>query len=124
MKTDSLHAVLSAVVPSTSEGADALLDLREQLMSEGHPGTCVKCFFALLGDLGKPGALKPLRHWLEERLEVEVTADGRELETLPLRLEAGENLESFCRSAIATVRHDRTYRDRRISMRLRYKQPV
>lgn len=106
----------------TPEGADALLDLREQLMSDGHPGKCVKCFFALLGDLGKPGALSPLRHWLEERVEVEVTAGGRELEILPLRLEAGADLESFCLNAIDTVRHDRAYRNQRISLRLRYKR--
>ncbi len=113
--------MLNTVAPTTSEGADFLLDLRELLLSRGHAGKCVRCFFGLLGDLRQPGALKPLRHWLERHLEVEVSADGREIDVLPVRLDEAADLESFCHRAIDTVRFDRSFRDQRIALRFRYK---
>ena len=122
MSTSALHQALSSVHPLTSEGADALLDLREQLMSGGHPGSCIKCFFTLLGDLQRPGALQPLQRLLEERFEVEVTTDSERLEALPLHLEGGRDLESFCMRTMETVRMDRAYTERRITLRLRRKK--
>ena len=116
-----MHEVLSSVKPLTSEGADALLDLREILMAEGHPGECLKCFFTLLGDLKKPGALRPLRKFLEERCEVEVCGESSELEAMPLRLEQGTDLVSFCHRAMETIRDDRAYAERSITMRVRWK---
>ncbi|MCH7224717.1 hypothetical protein [Haloferula sp. A504] len=113
--------LLPTVTPTTSKGADLLLDLRDLLLSHGHPGKCVSCFFGLLGDLRQPGALKPLRHWLEQHLEVEVSAGGREIDVLPVRLDEAADLESFCHQAIKTVRFDRSFRDRRIQLRFRYK---
>jgi len=122
--TSELQRLLASVTPTTSEGADLLLDLRELLLSDGHPGKCVRCFFGLLGDLHQPGALTPLRHWLERHLEVEVSAAGRQLETLPVRLDGVASLESFCHRAIETIRHDRSFGDSRIELQLRYKRPL
>lgn len=121
MNTIALHEALASVHPLTPEGADALLDLRESLLSDGHPGTCIKCFFKLLGDLQKPGALQPLRHLLEERFELEVSADSNPLDILPLHLDDGYDLESFCMRAIETVRFDRAFPDRKLTLRLRRK---
>jgi len=122
MHSIALQDALSDIHPMTSEGADALLDLRDLLMSDGHPGTCVKCFFTLLGDLGKTGALRPLKRLLEERFEVEVSAECGELETMTLNLDAGSDLESFCMHAMEIVRYDRAYRERQIMLRLRRKK--
>ncbi len=124
MTPADLHRLLASVTPSTSEGADQLLDLRELLLSRGHAGKCVRCFFGLLGDLRQPGALAPLRHWLEHHVEVEVTADGREIDTLPVRLDRAADLVSFCHQAIDTVRHDRSFEDRSIKLSFRFKNAV
>lgn len=121
MTPTKVQKLLQTVTPTTSEGADLLLDLRQLLLSEGHPGKCVRCFFGLLGDLRQPGALKPLRHWLERHLEVEVTAGGREIDVLPVRLDHAADLEAFCHRAIQTVRFDRSFTDSRIALRFRYK---
>lgn len=122
MTPNQVQELLKTVTPSTSEGADFLLDLRELLLSDGHAGRCVRCFFGLLGDLRQPGDLKPLRHWLERHLEVEVSAGGREIDVLPVRLDQAADLESFCHRAIDTVRFDRSFEDPRIAPRFRYKE--
>ncbi len=103
--------------------ADAILDLRELLMSKGHPGKCVRCFFQLFTAAGKEALprLAPLKAWLETNLEISVNADGRELETLPVKLRQGEDLESFCLRSIKQVRFDRGYTAKRVSMAFRYK---
>jgi len=93
-------------------------------MSRGHPGVCVKCFFGLMGDLGERGALRPLQHWLETHVEVSVSGDGEELEAMPVRLDVATDLEGFCENAMRTVREDRAYPQREISLRLRFKQAV
>jgi hypothetical protein len=121
MSNFSLETLFHGLNPRTSEGADMILDLRQALMSQGHPGLCVRCFFGLLGDLSQKGALLPLKHWLENHLEVEVVAGGKELEVLPVLLGNAVDLEGFCHSAMETVREDRAYMDRSISLRFRYK---
>jgi len=121
MTITQLDRALAEVVPTTSEGADFLLDLRQLLLERGHPGKCVRCFFGLLGDLRQPGALKPLRRWLEQHLEVVVSADGREVEALPVRLGRAADLEGFCHQSIDTVRHDRAIDAERITLSFRYK---
>lgn len=122
MTPHQVRELLETVTPTSSAGADFLLDLRELLLSEGHAGKCVRCFFGLLGDLNQPGALKPLRHWLEQHLEVEVRADGREVDILPVRLDDAADLEGFCDQTIRTVRFDRSFRHQHLQMRLRFKQ--
>lgn len=122
MTSTELHQLLASVRPTTSEGADLLLDLRDLLTSRGHPGKCVKCFFGLLGDLDRPGALLPLRHWIESELVVSVSAGGREIDAFPVRLDRSESLEDFCHAAIDTVRHDRGFKDSRITLGFRFKE--
>ncbi len=116
--------LLTAIVPRTPEGADHLLDLRELLMNRGHPGKCVRCFFALLGDLHAPGALRPLRHWLEENIEVTVSIDGRTVETLLFHLSPDDSLEGYCQRTIRTVREDRAYHQPTITLGFRYREPA
>lgn len=113
--------LLTAVIPRTPEGADHLLDLRELLMTRGHPGKCVRCFFALLGDLHAPGALRPLRHWLEKNIEVSVSIEGRVVESLRFQLQPSESLEDYCQRTIRMVREDRSYRDPAITLGFRYR---
>ncbi|MFC7338339.1 hypothetical protein ACFQY0_14190 [Haloferula chungangensis] len=121
MTSSELQQLLASITPTTSEGADLLLDLRDLLISQGHPGKCVRCFFGLLGDLAQPGALNPLRHWLEENLEVEVRANGREIDSLPVRLNRAADLDSFCHEAINKIRFDRSFKDAHIQLRFRFK---
>ena len=124
MTQQELNQIITRVAPTTSEGADLLLDLRELLMSRGHAGKCVRCFFGLMGDLRQPGALQPLRHWLEQHLEVEVSSEGREIDVFPVRLGDDADLESYCHRAIETIRNDRSFSDNRIALRFRYKDDV
>lgn len=92
-------------------------------MSKGHPGKCVRCFFQLFTAAGKEALprLAPLKAWLEANLEISVKADGRDLETLPVKLRPGEDLESFCLRSIKQVRFDRGYTAKRVNMAFRYK---
>ncbi len=110
------------MVPTTAAGADLVLDLRELLLSRGHPGKCVRCFFGLLGEMDRPGALLPLRGWLEEQLEITVAVDGALVEALPVRLEGSEGIHDFCERAIRTVHRDRAYRGKRIDLGFRYRE--
>lgn len=121
MNSATIDRALSGIEPTSSEGADLLLDLRQLLLDQGHPGKCVRCFFGLLGDLRQPGALRPIRLWLERNLEIVVHAKHGELETLPLELSAAGDLEDFCQRAIRTVREDRAYRDRELTLRFRFR---
>ncbi|MCU0795583.1 MAG: hypothetical protein MUF31_06565 [Akkermansiaceae bacterium] len=114
--------LLRSIRPTTPSGADLLLDLRDLLMSRGHAGKCVKCFFGLLGDLGQPGALVPLRHWLEKHVEIEVRADGKRLETLPVQLGRSADLHAYCEEVIRRLREDRAYTQQRLDLRFRFRE--
>lgn len=120
---DEIDALLLPLAPALAKEADALLDLRELLMHKGHPGKCVRCFFRLFTAAGKESlpVFAPLRAWIESRLEISVRADGRDLETLPVKLRQGENLEAFCLRSIRQVRFDRSYSARRLDLAFRYK---
>lgn len=87
--------------------ADTLLDLWAMTQEPGHPGTCVKCFYRLLGTARQEESevLDPLRSWIEAHIEIEVTVDRDEAGRLPVRLEA-EDLEDFCHEAIRYIRED------------------
>lgn len=120
---EEIDGLLLPLGPVLAKEADALLDLRELLMSKGHPGKCVRCFFQLFTAAGSEAMpmLAPLRAWIEERLEIAVRADGRDLETLPVKLRQGEDLEAFCLRSIRGVRMDRSYQARRLDLAFRYK---
>ena len=120
---EEIDGLLLPLAPVLAKQADAILDLRELLMSKGHPGKCVRCFFQLFS-AANPAAmprLAPLIAWLEKNLEISVRADGVELERLPVKLRGADDLESFCIRSIESVRFDRGYTARRVDMAFRYK---
>lgn len=121
-----IDGLLRPLASALAKEADVLLDLRELLMQRGHPGKCVKCFFQLFQAAGKEyrPRLDALQTWLETHLEISVSSEGRVLEVLPLELQAGEDLESFCLSAIKRMRLDRGYHASRVDLTFRYKTAV
>ncbi|MGE9268844.1 MAG: hypothetical protein ACQKBY_12180 [Verrucomicrobiales bacterium] len=112
------------LVGEASVEADLILDLRELLLSNGHPGTCVRCFFDLFQvvDQKRKPLLGPLRNYLQERLEIVVQAGERVLEALPMEARPGDDLERFCRRAIRTVQWDRSYAEQELTLRFRYRE--
>lgn len=121
MTADQIKKLLPTLAPATPEGADLLLDLRDLLLRDGHPGKCVQCFFGLLGDLRQPGALSPLRHWLESRIELEVSANGQEIDILPVRLGHATDIQNYCQEVIGVLRNDRAFTAAHIAVRFRFK---
>jgi hypothetical protein len=121
---NEIDRLLLPLAPVLAKEADAILDLRELLMSKGHPGKCVRCFFQLftaaVGSAAMP-QMAPLIAWLEANLEITVHADGKNLETLPVTLRGAEDLESFCLRSIDKIRFDRGYVARRLNLAFRYK---
>ena len=103
--------------------ADVILDLRELLTRQGHPGKCVRCFFRLFEAAGTEmqPKLAPLQAWLEKHVEISVRSKGEELETLPFALGKNDDLESFCLRSIEHVRMDRGYKSDRLQLAFRYK---
>lgn len=120
---EQIDGLLLPLAPALAKEADALLDLRDLLISKGHPGKCVRCFFRLFAAAGSDALpmLAPLRAWMEENLEISVRADGAELESMPVKLRRQEGLEAFCLRSIQKVRMDRSYRARRLDLAFRYK---
>ena len=120
---EQIDHLLLPLAPVLAKEADAILDLRDLLISKGHPGKCVRCFFRLFAAAGSDDLpmLAPLRTWMEENLEISVRADGAELETLPVKLRRQEGLEAFCLRSIRNVRMDRSYRAQRLDLAFRYK---
>lgn len=92
-------------------------------MNKGHAGKCVRCYFDLFTAAGEESLPKlvPLRAFLERHLEIAVRADGSELETLPVQLRQGEDLEAFCLRTIQQVRFDRSFQAKRLDLAFRYK---
>ncbi len=123
MNPETIDLMLRPLARSLAREADAILDLRELLLSQGHPGKCVRCFFRLFEAAGSGSAqdLLPLRTWLEANVEISVRRDGEELETLPFVPAKHEDLEEFCLRAIEHVRMDRGYRGERLELTFRYK---
>jgi hypothetical protein len=103
--------------------ADVILDLRDLLLTQGHPGKCVRCFFRLFEAAGDDGKvhLAPLKAWLERNVEIFISGDGEVLETLPFALHRDEDLEGFCLRAIDHIRMDRGYSSSRLQLAFRYK---
>lgn len=118
-----IDALLLPLAPSLAKEADTLLDLRELLMSKGHAGKCVRCYFRLFTAASEESLpkLAPLRAFLEQHLEIAVRADGSELETLPVNLRQDEDLEDFCLRSIQQVQLDRSFYAKRLDLAFRYK---
>lgn len=92
-------------------------------MTNGQPGKCVRCFFQLFTAAGTDSLPKlgPLRDFLERNVEIAVRANGSDLETLPVELRQGEDLEGFCMRSMKQVRLDRTYQAKRVDLAFRFK---
>lgn len=120
MNFDQVNQLLNQARPRTSEAADLLLDLRDLLLNDGHPGSCVQCFFSLLGNLDHPGSLKPLRVWFEDHLEIAVRIDGEVQERFPVRFGKSRNLRQFCADTAQVIRNDRSYRAENIHLSFQY----
>lgn len=120
---EEIDRILRPLAPVLAREADAILDLRELLTRQGHPGKCVRCFFRLFEAAGMEmqPQLAPLQAWLEKHMEIAVKSEGKELETLPFSLENDEDLEGFCLRSIERVRMDRGYRASRLQLAFRYK---
>jgi len=120
---EEIDHILRPLAPVLAREADAILDLRELLMNQGHPGKCVRCFFRLFEAAGSKmqPQLVPLQAWLEKHLEISVRSEGNELETLPFTLGKDDDLESFCLRSIEQVRMDRGYQSSRLQLAFRYK---
>ena len=121
MTSSEAAQLLSGARPRNPQGADFLLDIREILLEKGHPGDCVQCFFGLLGNLDRPGALAPLRHWLEQNLEVAVEIDGETRETMPVSFGNSRTLNDYCLRMVDLVRNDRSYQEDSIRLRFQYR---
>lgn len=120
---EEIDSLLRPLAPMLAKEADAILDLRELLARQGHPGKCVRCFFRLFvaaGEQAKP-SLAPLTAWLEQNVEIAVCSGDRDLETLPFAVSRGEDLEAFCLRSIEHVRMDRGYRANPLRLAFRYK---
>jgi hypothetical protein len=119
-----IDALLLPLGPMLAAEADTLLDLRELMIVKGHPGKCVRCFLQLFTAAGTDSMpkLTPLRTWIERHFEISVSADGRELEALPITFRPGDDLEAFCLRSIRKMRLDRSYPAKRLDLSFRYKK--
>jgi hypothetical protein len=120
---EEIDSILRPLARVLAREADAILDLRELLVSQGHPGKCVRCFFKLFeaaGSENRPN-LALLQAWLEQHVEISVRSGAEELETLPFRLRNDEGLEGFCLRSIEDLRMDRGYHGRPLLLAFRYK---
>ena len=120
---EEIDRILRPLAPVLAKEADAILDLRELLVRQGHPGKCVRCFFRLFEAVGSEmqPQLAPLLAWLESKVEISVRSEEVELETLPFVLADNEDLESFCLRSIESIRMDRNYSGSRLQLAFRYK---
>lgn len=121
---EEIDSILRPLAPVLAREADAILDLRELLARQGHPGKCVRCFFRLFQAAGSEmlPQLAPLLAWLEKNVEIAVRSEEKELETIPFSLGQDEDLESFCLRSIQHVRMDRGYQNSRLQLAFRYKE--
>lgn len=120
---EEIDRILRPLAPVLAREADAILDLRELLTRQGHPGKCVRCFFRLFEAAGSEmrPQLAPLLAWLETHVEIAVRSEDKELETIPFSLGQDDDLESFCLRSIEYVRMDRGYQAARLQLAFRYK---
>ena len=117
-------SILKPLCKPFSKQADWFLELFELSHSPYLlAGSCLICFYALLeaADSSKERALAPLKHWIEENMEVSIENAETPKATYPVSLEA-ENFESFCSRTIEMVRADDSVDDETVSLRLKYKE--
>lgn len=124
MVTQQIDDLIKPVAREVPFCANAILDLRTELLNRQHPGKCVACFFKIFAPvcrMEKANTLAPLKIWLEENMEIVVKDDSTsELERLPINL-LEDDLETFCQKVMAQIHHDRSYASRQISLHFAYK---
>ncbi len=123
LSAEEIDEILLPLGPVLAREADAILDLRDLLLRQGHPGKCVRCFFRLFEAAGSDrlASLHLLQSWLEKNVEISIRRNGEELETLPFMMRADEDLQKFCLRAIDHVRMDRSYQGGPLLLAFRYK---
>lgn len=125
MNLNTIDELISPVAKLIPFCADAVLDLREALLSKQHPGKCVSCFFRILAPacrIQRTNSVEPLKNWLEENLEIVVMDQSIiELERLSVNL-LENDLETFCQKVMEQIHFDRNYASRQISLHFAYKE--
>ena len=123
-----IDAVLAALARQVPQEADLLLDIRDAAKTRRQPSACVRCFFQLMAKGASGRALKSLRDWLEQHIEVvahgvenpdEAEMRKKELERLPLLLE-GNTMEDYCHGLMECFQMDRVYVVPRVEMEFKY----
>ena len=122
MDAATVNDLIADARPLTPEGADFVLNFRDLLSSGGHAGSCLQCFFGLLGDLNRPGSLLPLRHLLEAQLEVAVKVDGETREPIPFAIGTSKNLNEYCEQIFPLICEDRKYDAEVIRLNFQYRE--
>lgn len=121
---EEIDTLLRPLAPALAHEADVILDLRQLLAHQGHPGKCIRCFFRLFeaaGPKDRPN-LAGLLSWLEKHVEIAVRrSGGEELEALPFQLRNEKDLEQFCLRFIEEIRMDRDYGAEPVLLAFRYK---
>lgn len=121
-------AILADLAKPFGRRVDVLLDLREWVADPSKAGSCIRAYFELLAE--SPGtcevvnALKRLKTWLEQRLDILVLDAGKSvcLEKLPLALDDGRDLSEFCHRKMSFVRNDRCHRARDIRLEFSFQE--
>jgi len=121
---ESIETALRLVSPYAADCADQILDLRDSVMRVENPGRCVRCYFSIYGKVAERAGdrLLPLRHWLENHIEVVARDESeRELERLPVLLDEGEDLQAFCERMMREIQENRVYPSERIDLRFDFR---
>jgi hypothetical protein len=120
---EEIDQILLPLTTTLSREADAILDLRELLASQAHPGKCIRCFFKLFHAAGnqRSESLAKLQAWLEKHVEIAIRSENEVLEVFPFQMEKGEDLEAFCHRSMEWVRMDRNYDAKLLVLAFRYK---
>ena len=125
MQPEFIDQALREIAPYIDGCADQIIDIRETVLNQGNPGTCVRCHFTMYGKAANAAddRLFPLRRWLERHIEVVARDEvGDEIERLPVVLGDDEDLQSYCEKMMAEFRDNRAYSHRRIGLSFRFRE--
>lgn len=121
-----IDAIIAPIATNVRTCADEILSLREAVLAGAQPGTCVACYFKILGVAARhrrEAVVTPLRQWLEQHLEVVAQNEADTvLERFPVVLDEAD-LESYCQGVMRTFHFDRSYEIQSLSLRFEYKVP-
>jgi hypothetical protein len=93
--------------------ANELLDIRDAATSLRQPGTCVACYYKVMGRARRShrlDSLAALKQWIEAHVEVIAEAEANQvLERFPVALDNECDLESYCTTMMDKVQNDRNF---------------